>query len=216
MPELAVNPHTPTRHRAARVRLATVLTAALLVAAAESDVASTPSLAVLQDTVATSSHAVTSGNIDLTLANGAASGQWTGAFSIVPGAASQYYRLTVTNTGSATLVYSLTSTSTTNVLASALIVAIARLAPATATCSAASYAAGTDVSNAAPLPFASTSGVAVIGNPTAGTQAGDRTLEASASDNLCLKVDFPTGTALGYAGRGSTAATTFTFFAESA
>jgi hypothetical protein len=213
---MAVSPHTPTRDRAVVVRLATVVTAALLVAAAQSNMASTPSLAALQDAAATSSQAVTSGNIALTLANGAASGQWTGAFSIVPGGASQYYRLTVTNTGSATLVYALTSTSTTNVLASTLTVAITRLASATTTCSAVSYAAGTDVGNTAPLALASTSGVVLIGNPTAGTQAGDRTLAGSANDNLCLKVDFPAGTGLGYAGRGSTAATTFTFSAESA
>ena len=55
-------------------------------------------------------------------------------------------------------------------------------------------------------------------NVLAGTieTAGSPSLAASGVDNLCLKVDLPTGTGLGYAGRGTTATTTFSFSAESA
>ncbi len=46
--------------------------------------------------------------------------------------------------------------------------------------------------------------------------AGDRVLAVSAADNLCLRLELPTGTGLGYSGRGSTATTTFAFSGENA
>ena len=53
---------------------------------------------------------------------------------------------------------------------------------------------------------------AALGDPTAGAQAGDRTLNASASETLCFRVALPSGTTSAY--QGATATTTFTFSAE--
>jgi hypothetical protein len=205
-----------SRSRSTAARLATVVAAGLLVVAATHEDGPLASLAVLQDSQATSAETVTSGNIGLSLSNGAASGQWTGAFSMAPGATSQYFRITVSNSGSAALVYAVAATSTTNTLASQLTVTVAKLATVTTNCSASSYTSGIVVSNTGTLPFGSTTGVNIIGNPASGVQTGDRTLGGAAADNLCLKVDLPLGTGLGYAGRGSTATTTFFFSAESA
>ncbi len=51
-----------------------------------------------------------------------------------------------------------------------------------------------------------------IGNPTAGAQAGDRTLNAASSETLCFRLSLPSGT--GNAFQGATTTTTFTFNAE--
>ena len=204
------------RSRTTAARLATVVAAGLLVVAASHEGGPLPSLAVLQDSQTTGTATVTSGNIELTLSDGAAAGQWTGDFTMVPGAASQYFPITVTNTGTAALVYAVRATSTTATLASHLTVSIAQLASSTTACTSSSYASGTVVSNSGTLAFGTTSGLDIIGDPTTGIQTGDRTLVGSGVDNLCLKVDFPLGTGMGFAGRGATATTTFSFSAESA
>jgi hypothetical protein len=53
---------------------------------------------------------------------------------------------------------------------------------------------------------------AAFGNPSAGAQAGDRTLNAAASETLCFAANLPTST--GNAFQGATTSTTFTFSAE--
>ena len=52
----------------------------------------------------------------------------------------------------------------------------------------------------------------LVGDPTQGSQTGDRTLNASASEVLCFYVNLPIGTA--NALQGATSTTTFTFDAE--
>jgi len=52
----------------------------------------------------------------------------------------------------------------------------------------------------------------LIGDPTQGSQAGDRTLSASASEVLCFYVSLPTSA--GNTLQGATTTTTFTFDAE--
>jgi hypothetical protein len=51
-----------------------------------------------------------------------------------------------------------------------------------------------------------------FGDVTQGTQAGDRTLNASTSENLCFAWDLPIGTGNAY--QGATTTATFTFYAE--
>ena len=51
-----------------------------------------------------------------------------------------------------------------------------------------------------------------FGNPAAGSQTGDRTLNAGANETLCFRVSLPSGTGNGY--QGATTTTTFTFDAE--
>ena len=53
---------------------------------------------------------------------------------------------------------------------------------------------------------------AKFGNPAAGSDSGDRTLNASASETLCFRVTLPSGTGNAY--QGATTTTTFTFDAE--
>lgn len=53
---------------------------------------------------------------------------------------------------------------------------------------------------------------AKFGDVTAGSQAGDRTLNAAANETLCFRVSLPSGTGNAY--QGATTTTTFTFDAE--
>jgi predicted ribosomally synthesized peptide with SipW-like signal peptide len=53
---------------------------------------------------------------------------------------------------------------------------------------------------------------AAFGSPVAGSQAGDRTLNAAASETLCFRVTLPSGTGGAY--QSATTTTTFTFDAE--
>ena len=62
-----------------------------------------------------------------------------------------------------------------------------------------------------PADLGSVAGINVIGDPTQGSQAGDRVLAASATETLCFRVELPS-TATGPEGAATTA--TFTFDAE--
>lgn len=53
---------------------------------------------------------------------------------------------------------------------------------------------------------------AAFGSPTVGPQAGDRTLNAAASETLCFRISLPSGTGNAYQSAATT--TTFTFDAE--
>ena len=53
---------------------------------------------------------------------------------------------------------------------------------------------------------------ASFGDPTAGADAGDRTLNAASNETLCFRVTLPSGTGPAYQGAATT--TTFTFDAE--
>jgi len=53
---------------------------------------------------------------------------------------------------------------------------------------------------------------AKFGNATAGSDSGDRTLNAGANETLCFRVSLPSGTGNSY--QGATTTTTFTFDAE--
>jgi hypothetical protein len=51
-----------------------------------------------------------------------------------------------------------------------------------------------------------------FGDPTAGADTGDRTLDAASNETLCFRVTLPSGTGNGFQGASTT--TTFTFDAE--
>ena len=53
---------------------------------------------------------------------------------------------------------------------------------------------------------------AAVGDPAAGSDTGDRTLDAGTNETLCFRVTLPTGTS--QAVQGATTTTTFTFSAE--
>ena len=116
--------------------------------------------------------------------------------------------LTVSNTGTASLRYAVTSATTENTLAAQLDLTIKS---GVTTCTTAGFgASGTVIYGAGDL--GSTTGVNVIGDPTQGSQSGDRTLAASASEALCFQVSLPLASGNTYQGLTSTA--TFTFAAE--
>lgn len=108
--------------------------------------------------------------------------------------------VTVANTGTGTLRYAL-STSATNAdglgLAAQLQLTIS---------------AGTCPGSGAPLYGAAALGSAAIGSPAQGAQAGDRTLAAAASEDLCFAWSLLSSTGDTYQGAATTA--TFTFDAE--
>jgi spore coat-associated protein N len=199
--------------RGATARFAAVVATAVLAFVGIAGGAALPSTALLTATAKVGASTVASGSVSLGLTNGAGSGTWTGSFSLVPGGAA-YQRLTVTNLGSVGLRYAVTATSTTDTFASRLESGVAVLASGATTCDSSSYAAGALVSPSSALPFGSTAVTKVIGDPASGSQPGDRTLAGAAAEDLCLQVTFPFGSGVGYAGRGQTATTTFTFSAE--
>lgn len=116
--------------------------------------------------------------------------------------------ITVTNAGTLQLRYAVSSTTTENVLAAELDLTVKS---GVTTCTNAGFgASGTVVYATADL--GSTAGVNIIGSPTQGAQAGDRTLNASANEVLCFNVSLPV-TATN-AAQGLTSTATFAFQAE--
>jgi hypothetical protein len=193
-------------------RTATLVAALALAAVGIGTASSLPSTARFTDTESTAGAPVSSGSVVLTTSGGASSGSWLGSVSLAPGA-SAYQGLLVTNAGSLRLRYAVTATSTA-ALAATLEVDV-RALPAATTCSSATYASGSAASTAT-TSFGTASGVDLVGDPAAGAQAGDRELAAGAAERLCLKVTFPTGTGLGRAANGTSAAATIEIRAENA
>ena len=114
--------------------------------------------------------------------------------------------IVVSNDGTLSLRYSVTSTTTEDVLAAALDLTIREIdVDATIACDdfdgAVIYAAA---------DLGSTAGIDVIGNPLQGNQGTDRTL-ASGTETLCFRVELP----LSATGpEGTTTTATFAFQAE--
>ena len=116
--------------------------------------------------------------------------------------------ITVTNGGTLQLRYAVTSTTTENVLAAQLDMTIKS---GVATCTNAGFSASGTVIYATG-DLGSTAGINVIGSPTQGAQAGDRTLAAAANEIICINVSLPLATSNAFQGLTSTA--TFAFQAE--
>ncbi len=149
------------------------------------------SLALFTDTAATSG-SFTTGTIDI---NTSTATLFT-VGNMMPGD-TQTATLTVSNGGTAQLRYAMTSATTGSaVLAGQLTLAIRP---------------GTCPSVAATI-YSATLGAAAFGNPAPLAQAGDRTLNAGASEDLCFSVSLPSASTSTYA--GLTATQTFTFSAE--
>jgi predicted ribosomally synthesized peptide with SipW-like signal peptide len=116
--------------------------------------------------------------------------------------------ITVTNAGSLELRYAVTSTTTEDTLAAQLDLTIKT---GVTTCTNAGFDTDGSVIYG-PGDLGSTTGTDVIGDPTQGAQAGDRTLAASANEDLCFNVELPSSTGNTYQGLTTTA--TFAFAAE--
>jgi len=117
--------------------------------------------------------------------------------------------ITVTNAGSLELRYAVTSDTTEDTLAAQLNLTIKT---GVTTCTNAGFDTdGTVIYGPGDLG-STTPGTDVIGDPTPGADTGDRTLAASADEDLCFNVELPTSTGDSFQGLNTTA--TFTFAAE--
>lgn len=161
-------------------------------------------LALFTDTASVTSNLFTTGSVDLTTSPTTGlvtfSGMMPGDQVTAP--------ITVSNAGTAQLRYAVTSTTTENTLAAQLDLTIKS---GVATCTNAGFA-GSGTTVYATGDLGSTTGVNVIGSPTQGAQAGDRTLNASANEILCFNVTLPLTTGNTFQNLSSTA--TFAFAAE--
>jgi len=151
------------------------------------------SLAIFTDTAA-STGTFASGTIDI--ATTPAVAFTVGA--MVPGDVTTQ-ALTITNSGTAELRYSLTTTAT-NTLGDSLTLTIRTLGTGCAAFDGTGVLAETTLDGAA------------FGSPTQGPDSGDRTLAAAASEVLCFRVSLPLATDDGL--QGSSSSATFTFDAE--
>jgi predicted ribosomally synthesized peptide with SipW-like signal peptide len=117
--------------------------------------------------------------------------------------------ITVTNAGSLELRYAVTNTTTEDTLAAQLDLTIKT---GVTTCTNAGFDTDGSVIYG-PADLGSIAGIDVIGDPTQGSQAGDRTLAGSGgNEDLCFNVELPSTTNDTFQGLTTTA--TFTFEAE--
>lgn len=115
--------------------------------------------------------------------------------------------LDVANTGSLELRYAAISTTTEDVLASALVLTIKT---GVTTCDDANWAADGAIEYTGVLGSTGTS--TIFGSNVQGQQLGDRVLTAGTSDVFCVNVSLPLATT--NASQGQTTTATFTFDAE--
>jgi len=161
-------------------------------------------LALFTDTASVPGNTFSTGTVDISTAPSSALVTFSG---MAPG--DQVTNpITVTNAGTLQLRYAATSTTTENTLAAQLDLTIKS---GVTTCSNAGFGVDGSVVYATG-DLGSTTGVNVIGNPAQGSQAGDRTLNASANEVLCFNVSLPSSTGNAFQGLSTTA--TFAFQAE--
>ena len=187
--------------------LASKLIATVMVLALVATVLTLTALTLFTDTQSVPGNTFTTGTVDISTSPTSAlvtfSGMAPGDQVVNP--------ITVTNAGTLQLRYAVTSTTTENTLAAQLDMTIwdeNEEADGGTTCNATAPATVLY----APADLGSTGGTNVIGNPAQGSQAGDRTLNAAASEVLCVKVSLPSSTGNTFQGLTSTA--TFAFQAE--
>jgi hypothetical protein len=158
------------------------------------------SLALFTDTAAVDANAFTTGTIDISTSPATA---LLTSSAMMPGDTVNG-TLVVSNAGTATLRYAMTSASTNTDSKSLRDVITLTIKTLGASCAAFD---GTSLYTG--VLGAST---AAFGDPTAGAQAGDRTLAGAASETLCFRAELPIGTGNAY--QNATTTTTLTFAAE--
>lgn len=189
-----------TSHRSGRLGR-TLLTAAL--AATTLTVAVTGAL--FTDSDAVGSNTFATGNVSLTTNPTTAIVAYTS--NMAPGDVDTG-SVTVTNDGSLQLRYAVKSTTTEDVLAAQLNMTIwAESAETTVDSVCGATAPATVLYGPADLGLVA--GTNVIGDPTQGSQAGDRTLAAAANELLCFRVELPSTTGNTYEGLTTTASFAF-------
>lgn len=160
-------------------------------------------LAVFTDSQAVAANTFSTGNVDISTTPASALVTFS---SMMPGD-QVTAPITVTNAGSSSLRYAITSTTTENPLAAQLDMTIKS---GVTTCTNAGFSASGTVLYG-PGDLGTMAGVNVVGDPAQGAQAGDRTL-ASGNEVLCFNVSLPLSTGNAFASLSTTA--TFNFQAE--
>ena len=123
-----------------------------------------------------------------------------------------YGSIDVSNSGTLDLRYAVKSTTTENVMAADLDLTVRGPAASGTGCDAAGFGIfGSGVLYGA-ADLGSTTGINLIGNPTQGSQAGDRTLTAGSNEFMCFKVSLPS--AIGNSSQGLTTTATVDFISE--
>ncbi len=157
--------------------------------------------AVFTDTDAVASNAFSTGTVDLASLPASAvvslSAMAPGDLVVAP--------LTVSNAGSLQLRYALTSQTTEDTLAAQL---DSTIKSGVTTCTAAGFDTDGTVLYG-PGDLGNSSGLAVIGDATQGHQSGDRLVNASANEVLCIKVALPVATGNTFQGESTTANLSF-------
>lgn len=162
------------------------------------------SLALFSDSETSANNTFTTATLDLTVAP--ASTAITG-LNLIPGSGVTA-PLTITNSGSLALRYSMISVTTEDVLAGELVMTIKS---GVATCDAANFgASGTVIFNG--LLGASGAGIPILGDSAQGNQPGDRVLAPAGAEDLCVDVQLPLSASNATQGLSTTA--TFTVNAE--
>jgi hypothetical protein len=164
------------------------------------------SLALFTSSTSVGSNTFTTGTISITTSPTSAA---LTASSLMPGD-TVTAPITINNAGTASLRYAITAATDdpdTKGLRTQLTVAVKS---GVTTCTNAGWSgSGTSVTSATAL---GTTTLNVVGDPTTGSQSGDRTLAAGVSETLCFQISLPLATTNLY--QGATATSTFTFSAE--
>lgn len=173
------------------------------------------SLALFTSTVVQGSNNFTTGTITLTLTNG--TGATVFPFNVtgmMPGD-NKVAAVAVNDTGNAQMRYSVTASATnpdTKSLASQLQVTVKGQDATVGTRPCGSFDGAVLQSPATPVSLSTSATVNVLGDPTAGNQAGDQTVAAAGSQQLCIGVSLPLATGNTY--QGATTVVTFNFAGE--
>ena len=181
-----------------------ILKAGLVFALSLSAVGIVATGAIFTDSQADGANTFTTGTVDLAAAPASAAVAFSG---MVPGD-TVTAPITVSNAGSVQYRYSVTSTATDadgKGLAAQLDMTIKT---GVTTCTNGGF--GTDGNVLyGPGDLGSVAGIDVIGDPSQGAQAGDRTLAASATEVLCVQVALPSATGNAFESAATTGTLTF-------
>jgi hypothetical protein len=181
-----------------------LITAGLLLAIAIATTVVSVTGAVFTDTQSVGANTFSTGTIDISTSPTTA----LVTFSNMAPGDKVTNPITVTNDGTLQLRYAVESTTTEDTLAAQLDMTIKT---GVTTCTNAGF--DTDGSTiSGPGDLGSTTGVNVVGDPTQGGDAGDRTLAALANEVLCFQVSLPLSTDNSFQNLTTTA--TLDFIAE--
>ena len=160
-------------------------------------------LALFTDTASVTNNTFATGSVDISTSPTTALVSFSG---MAPGD-QVTAPVTVSNAGSLQLRYAVTSTTTENTLAGELDLTVKT---GVTTCTNGGF--GTDGTVIYNSLLGTTGGTNIVGDPAQGSQAGDRTLNASANEILCFNVTLPTSATNAAQSLSTTA--TFAFEAE--